>query len=128
MKRLTKAAKLTHEDVRRYRRQYEDGQITVKEIADFTQMAQESIRRMLRRETWGDVPDAPPTAEFEEKLQHDIADATKRMIEQGLINGAAAESAIKEMQTPAAPKLKPETKKLADYFLNREQDDDADRS
>lgn len=116
-------AKLTHELVRHYRQKFANGELTIRQIAQFMGMSYEPIRKMLNGDTWRDVAD-PKTAE---QLDAEAAAATARMTEMiekagGMEN--LAKTAVEEMRKPISPSVQ----KAANFFLNREQDNDADLS
>lgn len=63
-------AKLDADLVRHIRRVLRDKETTVREVAEVHQLAVETVRRIVRRETWGWVTDAlplPPVAVLKEE-------------------------------------------------------------
>lgn len=79
-----KASKLKEEDVRRIRDLHSRGAASVKEMAGFYGVGAETIRRLLRGETWNDLKMAPTKSEAE--LQQESEAALQR-----LLAGIAAE-------------------------------------
>ena len=72
------ATKLTVEDVRQIKIIHSRGQQTPRELARFYRVGAETIRRILRGETWLSVTDQPLRSE--EELNADAAASEARMV------------------------------------------------
>lgn len=78
-KTRTANASLSEDEVRTIRRLGSSGEKTVREMAEFYQVGRETIRRIIRRETWDWIKDYPLSEAAERDLNEAAEESALRL-------------------------------------------------